>query len=73
MVEELIEAMGVLIRTIRDRGITVLIVEHRIKLVMGVCDRVAVMCRGVLGEARPVGGTTENQIMMAATGGTGER
>jgi ABC-type branched-subunit amino acid transport system ATPase component len=43
---ELIEAMGVLIRTIRDRGITVLIVEHRIKLVMGVCDRVAVLNLG---------------------------
>lgn len=43
---ELIEAMGALIRTIRERGITVLIVEHRIKLVMGVCDRVAVLNLG---------------------------
>jgi ABC-type branched-subunit amino acid transport system ATPase component len=43
---ELIEAMGVLIRTIRERGITVLIVEHRIKLVMGICDRVAVLNLG---------------------------
>lgn len=43
---ELIEAMGELIRTIRDQGITLLIVEHRIKLVMGVCDRVAVLNLG---------------------------
>ena len=43
---ELIEAMGRLISTIRDRGVTVLIVEHRIKLVMGVCDRVAVLNLG---------------------------
>ncbi len=43
---ELIEAMGTLIRTIRDQGVTVLIVEHRIKLVMGICDRVAVLNLG---------------------------
>ncbi len=43
---ELIEAMGELIRTIGHQGITLLIVEHRIKLVMGVCDRVAVLNLG---------------------------
>lgn len=43
---ELIEAMGGLIRAIRDQGITLLIVEHRIKLVMGVCDRVVVLNLG---------------------------
>ncbi len=43
---ELIEALGALIRSIRAQGITVLIVEHRIKLVMGISDRVAVLNLG---------------------------
>ena len=32
-----------LIRRIRDRGLTVLLIEHDMKLVMGVCERVAVL------------------------------
>jgi len=43
---ELIESLGKLIRAIRAQGITVLIVEHRIKLVMGISDRVAVLNLG---------------------------
>lgn len=43
---ELIEAMGNLIRGIRAQGISLLIVEHRIKLVVGVCDRIAVLNLG---------------------------
>ena len=35
---------------------------------MGVCDRVAVMCRGKLGPARSVGQASEYQLMMEATG-----
>ena len=35
---------------------------------LGVCDRVAVMRRGVLDETRPVAGWTEHTLMMAATG-----
>ena len=36
------ELMG-LIRTIRDDGYTVLLIEHDMKLVMGVCDRIVVL------------------------------
>lgn len=32
-----------LIRRIRDRGITILIVEHLMKLIMSVCDQIAVL------------------------------
>ena len=32
-----------LISTIRDDGVTVLLIEHDVKLVMGLCDRVAVL------------------------------
>ncbi len=36
-------AMMALIRKIRDRGITVLLVEHDMRVVMGLCDRIAVL------------------------------
>lgn len=38
----------VLIRRIRDRKVTILIVEHLMKLIMEVCNRLAVLCFGEL-------------------------
>jgi branched-chain amino acid transport system ATP-binding protein len=32
-----------LIRTIRDRGITILLIEHDMKVVMGVCEKITVL------------------------------
>jgi len=58
-------------RTIDDlarAGKAVLMVSSYLPELMGVCDRIAVMCRGVLGPARPVGELTEHQIMVEATG-----
>jgi branched-chain amino acid transport system ATP-binding protein len=39
-------ALGKLIRRIRDEGITVLLIEHDVRLVMNVCDRVMVLDHG---------------------------
>jgi branched-chain amino acid transport system ATP-binding protein len=39
---ETVELMG-LIRRIRDRGITVMLIEHHMNLVMGISDRIAVL------------------------------
>lgn len=49
-------------------GKAVLLVSSYLPELMGVCDRVAVMCRGVLGPARNVKEITEEQIMLEATG-----
>jgi branched-chain amino acid transport system ATP-binding protein len=47
MVGEEIEAMMDMIRTLRDeRGITSIVVEHNIRAVIGLCDRVAVIDYG---------------------------
>jgi branched-chain amino acid transport system ATP-binding protein len=35
-----------LVESIRDDGVTVLLIEHDVKLVMGLCDRVAVLDYG---------------------------
>ena len=43
-----------LIRRIRDRGITILLIEHDMKVVMGVCERVVVINHGEwLAEGQP--------------------
>ena len=46
----------------------VLVVSSYLPELLGICDRIAVMTRGVLGEARPVADWTEHSLMMSATG-----
>jgi ribose transport system ATP-binding protein len=49
-------------------GKAVLMVSSYLPELLGTCDRIAVMCRGVLGPALPAGECSEHQIMLAATG-----
>jgi ABC-type branched-subunit amino acid transport system ATPase component len=55
--QECNELLGV-VQRIRDRGLTVVLVEHHMRVVMGVCDRIAVLdhggkiAEGVPGEIR---------------------
>lgn len=49
-------------------GKAVLLISSYLPELMGVCDRIAVMCRGVLGPAHEVSTITEEQIMLEATG-----
>ena len=46
----------------------VLLVSSYLPELLGVCDRIAVMCRGRLTEARPVADWDEHRLMRAATG-----
>ena len=46
----------------------VLVVSSYLPELMGICDRIAVMCRGVLGLARPVSEIDEHRLMVEATG-----
>ncbi len=50
-------------------GKAVLMVSSYLPELLGVCDRIAVMSRGVLSQARPAGEWTEHSIMEVATGG----
>lgn len=58
--------LAVLIRTIRDMGITVVLVEHDMELVMDICDRIVVLNLGTkLAEGTPRE-IQENQEVIAA-------
>jgi ribose transport system ATP-binding protein len=46
----------------------ILVVSSYLPELLGICDRIAVMTRGELGEARPVADWTEHSLMLAATG-----
>jgi ribose transport system ATP-binding protein len=51
-----------------DQGKAVIFVSSYLPELLGVCDRIGVMCRGVLAETRPTGEWTEHEIIAAATG-----
>jgi ribose transport system ATP-binding protein len=50
------------------QGKAVLMVSSYLPELLGVCDRLAVMSRGVLSEVRPVSEWTEHSVMQVATG-----
>jgi ribose transport system ATP-binding protein len=50
------------------RGKAILLVSSYLPELLGVCDRVAVMRRGVLGPARPVGAIDDHSVMQEAIG-----
>ena len=53
-------------------GKAVLVVSSYLPELFGICDRLCVMHRGVLGAARPVGEWTETEVMSEATRGVKE-
>ena len=53
-------------------GKAVLLVSSYLPELFGLCDRIAVMSRGQLGEARPVSELNEHSVMLAATSKGGE-
>ena len=57
-----------LIDDLACKGKAVLIVSSYPPELLGMCDRIAVMNRGVLGETRPVSAWDEHSLMMSATG-----
>ncbi|MDR2455120.1 MAG: ABC transporter ATP-binding protein [Deltaproteobacteria bacterium] len=59
----------VLIRRIREDGVTILIVEHLMRLIMEVCDRIAVLVFGeLLAMDTPEAVTTDERVLRAYLG-----
>ena len=61
-----------LIDQLARNGCAILIVSSYLPELLGVCDRIAVMCRGRLGAARPTAEWTEHTLMAAAIGTSNE-
>ena len=71
MTDEEAGRLVALIHRIRERGITVWLIEHRMKVVMGISDRVIVLDHGAkIAEGTPVE-IRENPAVIAAYLGTG--
>jgi ribose transport system ATP-binding protein len=51
-----------------DAGGAVLLISSYLPELFGLCDRLAVMCRGRLGDARPIAEWTPESVMAAAIG-----
>ncbi|OYY95402.1 MAG: ABC transporter ATP-binding protein [Hydrogenophilales bacterium 28-61-23] len=58
--------MGELFRKLRDGGVTLLLIEHDVKLVMGLCDRVAVLDYGRKIAEGPAEEVRKNPAVIAA-------
>jgi simple sugar transport system ATP-binding protein len=57
-----------LIRRLRDRGISVMLISHRMPDVFAVCDRIAVLRRGQLVADMPVPATSPEEVTGLITG-----
>lgn len=57
-----------IVNELAEKGKSLIFVSSYLPELLGVCDRIGVMCRGELSTIRPTKDWTEHEIVSAATG-----
>jgi L-arabinose transport system ATP-binding protein len=66
--DEEVERLFTLVRRLRDEGVAIIYVSHRIKEILRLCDRVAILRDGQLVAVKPAAGLTDGEIVRLMVG-----
>src|SRR5690606_24876020 len=68
LTDEEVDRLFTLVRRLRDEGVAIIYVSHRIKEILELCDRVAVLRDGRLIAVRPASELDNNEIVRLMVG-----
>jgi L-arabinose transport system ATP-binding protein len=68
LTDDEVERLFTLVRRLRDEGVAIVYVSHRIKEILQLCDRVAILRDGKLVAVRPAAGLTDDEIVRLMVG-----
>lgn len=68
LTDEEVERLFTLVRRLRDEGVAIIYVSHRIKEILRLCDRVAILRDGRLITVRPAAELTDDEIVRLMVG-----